>query len=124
MGALTFNVARLYDEQFAKVFPSDWEMAVLSTHLDSAKTLLDVGCGIGRHVIALAQKGLRILAIDTDKEYVKAAEEKTRSEQLIDALDSIIADARHIPLRGLPFAAVISMGNVLGDVGIKRQILT
>jgi ubiquinone/menaquinone biosynthesis C-methylase UbiE len=98
-------------------------MAVLSKHLDSAKTLLDVGCGTGRHVAALTQKGLS-LAIDSDKEHVKAAEEKTRSEQLIDAVDFIVADARHIPLRGLPFAVVISMGDVLGDVRIKRQILT
>lgn len=37
-GALTVNGAKLYDEQFAKVFPSDWEMAVLSKHLDSAKS--------------------------------------------------------------------------------------
>jgi 2-polyprenyl-3-methyl-5-hydroxy-6-metoxy-1,4-benzoquinol methylase len=121
MGALIINGAKLYDEQFAKVFPSDWEMAVLSKHLDSAKTLLDVGCGTGRHVVALARKGLRILAIDSDKECVEAAEAKIRSKQLTDAVDLMIADARHIPLRALPFDAVICMGNVLGDVGIKRQ---
>jgi len=87
------------------------------------KTLLDVGCGTGRHVVALAERGLS-LAIDSDKEHVEAAEEKTRSEQPIDAVDFIVADARHIPLRGLPFAAVISTGNFLGDVRMKGQILT
>jgi len=40
--------ARLHDEQFAKAFPSDWEMAILSKHLSSAKTLPDVGCGTHR----------------------------------------------------------------------------
>ena len=39
---------RLYDEHFAKVFPLDWEMAILSKYLGSAKTLLGAGCGTRR----------------------------------------------------------------------------
>ena len=115
------NRARLYDEQFARGFPSSWEMTVLSDCLGSAKTLLDVGCGTGRHVVALAQSGLRILAVDMDKEYVEAAKEKIRSKRLIDAVDLMIVDARHIPLGEVSFDAVVCMGNVLGDVGVKRQ---
>jgi hypothetical protein len=49
MKAVRLDEARLYDEQFARVFPSDWEMPILSKYLGSAETPLDVGCGTGRH---------------------------------------------------------------------------
>jgi hypothetical protein len=48
MRAVHLDEARLYDEQFAEAFPSDWEMAILSKYLGSAKTLPDVGCGTRR----------------------------------------------------------------------------
>jgi cyclopropane fatty-acyl-phospholipid synthase-like methyltransferase len=121
MKALGMNRARLYDEKFAKGLPSSWEMTILSKYLGSAKTLLDVGCGTGRHVVALAQGGLRILAVDADKEYVSAAREKIRSRRLSNAIDLMMVDARHMPLRALLFDAVICMGNVLGDVGVKKH---
>jgi 2-polyprenyl-3-methyl-5-hydroxy-6-metoxy-1,4-benzoquinol methylase len=121
MKASSISRARLYDEQFARGFASSWEMSVLSKYLSSSKTLLDVGCGTGRHAAVLASGGLRILAMDKDEEYVRAAKEKIRSVPLTDAVDLMTVDVRHMPLRTVPFGAVIYMGNVLGDVGVERQ---
>jgi 2-polyprenyl-3-methyl-5-hydroxy-6-metoxy-1,4-benzoquinol methylase len=121
MKTSSMNRARLYDEQFARGFPSSWEIAILSKHLDSAKTLLDVGCGTGRHAAVLARRGLRILAMDKDEEYVRAAKEKIKSAELTHAVDVMTVDVRHMPLCSVPFDAVICMGNVLGDVGVEKQ---
>jgi len=121
MKAVHLDEARLYDEQFAKVLPSDWEMAILSKHLSSAKTLLDVGCGTGRHTVLLAERGLRVLAIDKNKDLLKAAEEKLRHKRLTGVVDLLMVDARHIPLSGVSFGAVICMGNVLGEVGVRKH---
>jgi len=118
---LQMDRAKLYDEQFAKAFPFEWEMRILSKYLTSAKTLLDVGCGTGRHIVPLAEKGLQVLGIDTDKEYVSAAREKLRSKGLIDKADLVIGDARLLPVRHAFVDVAVCMGNLLGDVGVKKQ---
>lgn len=113
--------ARVYNEQFARVLPLDWEMAVVSRLLGPLKTVLDVGCGTGRHVIPLAEKGLSVAGIDRDKEYVKRARDKLESEKLLDAADLLVADAQHLPWVQSSFDGVICMGNVLGDVAVRRD---
>lgn len=37
------------------------------------KTILDVGCGIGRHGVRLAQRGHTVVGIDVNREYVAVA---------------------------------------------------
>lgn len=115
------NGARIYDEQFAKALPLGWEMSILSKYLRSAHTLLDVGCGTGRHLVPLAENGLKILAIDISREYVMAAKEKLRSKRLLADVNLLLADAQHVPLHKVSFDAAICTGNVLGDVGITNQ---
>mgnify|MGYP001065651796 CR=1 FL=1 len=110
-----------YDEQFVKVFPFNWEMHVLTKYLASAKTLLDVGCGTGRHIVSLAERGSSILGIDKDKEYVEAARKKLKFKGLASGVNLIIADARFLPFRRRLFDAVLCMGNVLGDVDIHKK---
>jgi len=113
--------AELYDERFVKVFPFDWEMTVLSKYIASVKTLLDVGCGTGRHIVPLAERGLWILGIDKDREYVKVAKNKLRLKELTANVDLLIADACFLPFKPTLFDAVICMGNVLGDVGVRKK---
>jgi len=113
--------AVLYDERFAKVCPFNWEMSVLSKYITSTKTLLDVGCGTGRHVVPFAETGLLVLGIDKDKEFVEAAGNKLRLKGLTANVDLIVADARFLPFKPMLFDAVICMGNVLGDVDVRKK---
>jgi 2-polyprenyl-3-methyl-5-hydroxy-6-metoxy-1,4-benzoquinol methylase len=117
--ALLLDAAKLYDEQFAKKLPFTWEINILTSHLEPSQIVLDVGCGTGRHIIPLAEKGLQVSGIDTNKEYMKAVHEKQRSKELNANL--IIADVRYLPLQDSFFDTVICMGNVLGDIGITRK---
>jgi len=114
------NAALLYDEQFAKVFPFDWEMKVLAKHIASVKSFLDVGCGTGRHIIPLAERGLQVLGVDNNKQFVEAAIKKLKSKGLVAKVDLVVADARFLPFKRALFDGAICMGNVLGDVDVHK----
>ena len=111
--------AKLYDEQFAKTFPSDWEMQVLSKYLQVKGSLLDVGCGTGRHVVPFAERNFSVVGLDKDKEFIEAAKTKLKQRGLGAGL--IVADACNIPLQSCSFNYVVSMGNVLGEVDVRRK---
>lgn len=110
--------AQIYDERFVKAFPIDWEVEILSKYLIEKGNLLDVGCGTGRHVVLLAEKGFDVTGIDKDREFIKASQMKLKLKKLNARL--IIADARKLPLRNNLFGYIISMG-VLGDVGVHKK---
>jgi ubiquinone/menaquinone biosynthesis C-methylase UbiE len=113
--------AKTYDDQFAKVLPINWEMDIFAKYLDLGNCLLDVGCGTGRHFVPLARKGLRVLGIDKDKEFVEATHNKLKTNRLATDGDLIIADACCLPLKSAVFDAIICMGNVLGDVEVDAR---
>ena len=111
--------AELYDEQFAKTFPSSWEMQVLNKYLQVKGSLLDVGCGTGRHVVPFAKRKFDVFGVDKDKELIKAVRTKLKQKKLRAGL--IVADACNLPFRNCSFGYIISMGNTLGDVGVHRK---
>lgn len=119
MGTKLSRRAKLYDEQFSKTFPSHWEMQVLNKYLEGKGSLLDVGCGTGRHVVLLAERNFSVVGLDIDKEFIEAAETKLKQKKL--SANLIVADACNLPLQDRSFDYVISMGNVLGEVGVHRN---
>jgi len=110
-----------YDEHFAKVFPFNWEVNILRKYTASAKILLDLGCGTGRHILSLTDSGSWILGIDKDEEFVEAARNKLKAKGLVTNADLIVADARFLPFKHALFDAIICMGNVLGDVNVHKK---
>lgn len=44
--------------------------------------LLDVGCGVGRHAIALASRGMSVVGVDKSRLYLKRGFEQARSREL------------------------------------------
>lgn len=111
--------AKIYDQQFATVFPSEWEDRVLGKYLTVKGGLLDVGCGTGRHVTLLAERGFRVTGVDLDRDLLKAARIKLERDKLHANL--VLSDAQELPFRKGIFECAISMGNVLGDVNIGRR---
>lgn len=51
-----------------------------------ANNVLDLGCGTGRHTIALARSGFRVCGIDISEEGIRQTEEWLRQESLEAAL--------------------------------------
>jgi 2-polyprenyl-3-methyl-5-hydroxy-6-metoxy-1,4-benzoquinol methylase len=58
--------------------------------------VLDLNCGIGRHSMALAQRGIRVLGTDISSHYIQIAKSKAREDKLSDRAKFKVADMRQI----------------------------
>lgn len=86
-------------------------LALLDAH-PPAGPALDVGCGSGDHVIALARRGLRVVGVDV----VQAAIEQARARadalppEIADRVEFQVGDALRPALLGRRFGAVVDSG--------------
>ena len=89
------------------------------------QSVLDFGCGIGRHAIRLAKLGARVTGVD----YVETFVEKAKShvpQQLVHEPCFILADCRDVKLEQR-FDAVLCLYDVIGtyaDTEENTKILT
>ncbi|MFO7156109.1 MAG: class I SAM-dependent methyltransferase [Pseudomonadota bacterium] len=75
--------------------------------------VLDLGCGNGRHVLALARRGFDVTGIDFSTALLEEARAARESEGL--SCQFVLADARNLPIETLPpFDAVISIFTSFG----------
>jgi SAM-dependent methyltransferase len=95
-----------------------------------AKSILDIGCGTGRHVIHMAQKGLNVTALDNAPTALKLSQEWLKEIQLNASL--ILSDMRRpLPFENESFDAVLStqvihhaiLASVIGTAGEIQRIL-
>lgn len=70
--------------------------------------VLDVGCGTGRHAVALARRGFSVTGVDRSPRMVAAARAKARRSRAGRAR-FILADAARLPLRSGAFDVALSL---------------
>ncbi len=71
------------------------------------RTVLDLGCGTGRHVVHMAQKGLQVTGLDNAPTGLKLTKEWLQRERL--KADLLLADMRQpLPCGSDSFEAVLS----------------
>jgi SAM-dependent methyltransferase len=75
--------------------------------LEPGERVLDVGCGPGRHALALARRGLRVVGVDISSTFVELARTAAAAEGL-DHASFVVGDARRLCFDG-EFDAVISL---------------
>ncbi|HAR62074.1 MAG: SAM-dependent methyltransferase [Candidatus Margulisiibacteriota bacterium] len=83
-----------------------------------AKTILDLGCGTGRHDILLAERGYCIHGVDLSEEMIKIAKQYESS----DRLSFSAGDIRNIKC-GKKFDVIISLFHVM-SYQIKNEDIT
>jgi SAM-dependent methyltransferase len=93
--------------------------------------VLDLCCGIGRHSVALAEKGFQMTGIDLSEANVNRAKATAKERGVEKRTEFLVGDARrlleYIPPTGRKFGAVINMYTSLGywdeatDVSILQQ---
>ena len=86
---------------------------VQACHLSPGNTLLDVGCGNGRHVLELATLGVNVTGVDYLADFFQKARESAANRQLNGAR-FVEGDARVIDLQER-FDAVICLYDVIGS---------
>jgi SAM-dependent methyltransferase len=76
------HIAAEYDEYFAENSLFEFDEQVLLRHIRRPGLAVDLGCGTGRAVVALARRGIRSLAVDLSPHMLSIVAEKARRENL------------------------------------------
>ena len=88
--------------------------------------ILDLCCGIGRHAIALAQRGYEVLGVDISPRFLQVAERRARELNLSDRVTFRCLDVRELHRLqgeyGGYFDAAISMFTSLGYYGEEEDV--
>jgi SAM-dependent methyltransferase len=92
----------------AFTYGTEQEIAFLFERLDlhAGSRVLDVGCGPGRHSLALARRGVEVVGIDHSDEFIDLARQAADAEEL--SVEFRITDVRELEERG-DFDAVICL---------------
>ncbi|AKU90004.1 methyltransferase, putative [Vulgatibacter incomptus] len=103
----------LYPEKTRESGEAEVRSILAALALRPAARILDVGCGAGRHVLALAKQGYRVTGLDRSPELLASAASAREAEGL--SLELRLADMRSLPLENLePVDAVLSMFTSFG----------
>jgi len=74
---------------------------------ENVETVLDLGCGMGRHSIYLAKRGFTVTATDISPKGIEITAQKAQLEGL--AITTVCHDFRDIPFENDSFDAVLSV---------------
>ena len=91
---------------FTKGTDQEVEFLIECLDLRPGRRVLDVGCGPGRHAVALAQAGLKVTGVDVSRRFLDIAAERARAAGVAAAFFEV--DARRMPFDD-EFDAVISI---------------
>jgi SAM-dependent methyltransferase len=87
------------------------QFAIQQLQLRPGDSVLDLGCGWGRHSLELAAYGLRVTGLDLSAELLQLARHNARRHNL--DIEWVEADVAHLPLRGTFDAIAQFCGNLM-----------
>ncbi|WMT41681.1 methyltransferase domain-containing protein [Paenibacillus sp. D2_2] len=102
------------------------EVDFLIEHMElrTGDSILDIGCGPGRHSLELARRGIIPTGIDITSSFIELAQKRAAEENLNATF--MVADARHVPLSQQFDSAICLCEGAFGLAGDDeghRQIL-
>jgi SAM-dependent methyltransferase len=81
---------------FTKGTEQEVDFLVDALGLDAGMRVLDVGCGPGRHSLALARRGFAVVGVDHSAEFVRLAREAAAAEDLAIEFEELdVRDLEH-----------------------------
>jgi len=95
----------------------DYLLDRLSDNRYKTNRILDMNCGIGRHSVELARRGIKMLGTDISPTYIEVAEEKAREAGVSEKTDFRVTDMRKIAEKlsdEEPFDGIICLQTALG----------
>jgi 2-polyprenyl-3-methyl-5-hydroxy-6-metoxy-1,4-benzoquinol methylase len=95
------------------------EFIIQHCQLKTGQTVVDFGCGPGRHALELAAQGLNVTGVDYIRSFIQEATEKA-SEDLLVGAQFRVGDCRTIEL-GNSFDVAICLYDVIGSYADDLQ---
>ncbi|HMI99480.1 MAG TPA: methyltransferase domain-containing protein [Gaiellaceae bacterium] len=118
------TIADLYDP-WSRSVTEDVDFYVAEAHR-SGGPVVELGVGTGRIAIPIAQKGIRVIGVDSSREMLAACRRRGEAEGVADLLDLRLGDLREppldeqVPLVICPFRSYLH----LADDGERVEALT
>jgi SAM-dependent methyltransferase len=100
---------------FTRGTEQEVEFLVEALGLEAAQRVLDVGCGPGRHALALARRGMDVVGVDLSPEFVRLAREAAAAEDL--PAEFVVRDVRVLAYDGEFDAAICLCQGGFGLLG-------
>jgi len=97
----------------------DYEEKIVDNFLRNYKKILAIGCGCGREVFALSEKGYDVTGIDISKEMIKKAKEISKEKGIKAKFK--IGDVSKINLGKEKYDAVILFNCVINQIPSKEK---
>jgi SAM-dependent methyltransferase len=104
---------------FTKGTEQEIDFLVEALGLQAGKRVLDVGCGPGRHSLALARRGLEVTGVDFSGDFIALAREAAAAEGLSVRFE--ILDVRELAFEGEFDAAVCLCQGGFGLLGGRDE---
>jgi ubiquinone/menaquinone biosynthesis C-methylase UbiE len=91
---------------------SQWELGLLVRDLGDirGKTVLDVGCGVGRVTMELLKAGAWVTALDNSTKMLSITEQKVKATSLSPLFDAVKSNAAENPLPDSTYDIVVCVG--------------
>lgn len=112
-------------QPWAKNTSKEIDFIISQCHLNPGDLVFDFGCGSGRHAVALAERGMRVVGIDYVEKHIKEAN-KLKEEKRLDQLSFICGDCKSEILHGERAKAILCLYDVVGsfvDNNSNQEIL-
>jgi len=92
------NYAERYDsESYVQGTVGEVDFIEKELNFNKSKSILDIGCGTGRHAIELTKRGYKVTGVDLSEAQLKRAKEKTKDVNL--EIEFIQKDARELEFK-------------------------
>ena len=104
---------------FTKGTEQEVEFLVDALGLDKGERVLDVGCGPGRHALALARRGMKVVGVDLSEDFIALAREAAAAEGVPARFD--VLDVRDLAYAGEFDAALCLCQGGFGLLGGRDE---
>ncbi|MDH7507519.1 MAG: class I SAM-dependent methyltransferase, partial [Candidatus Thermoplasmatota archaeon] len=112
----------LISKSFDKTRQKPWKQCIdFIKKLKKTDTVIDIGCGNGRHLVICAEHCKKVIGLDLSKELLHIAKEKLEEKKLTNAI-FLHSDARFIPLKNESVDAALYIASLHNIHGKENRI--
>src|SRR5215469_1326415 len=104
---LSYSLPRYINEAYSK-----WEISCVLAGVESWRSLrvIDIGCGVGRVTVPVAEAGANVVAFDNSKEMLNACRDSVSKAGVAERVEFRHGSARRLKAEDAEFDVVLCLG--------------